>query len=110
MFHLALKTLPNDLLRAFKDFRSYKLVYRRYAGLYFIFCVDITDNSLAYLEIIHNFVEVLNEYFHNVCELDLVFNFYKVYTIVEEMFMAGEIRETSQAKTQKQLNMLLQLE
>ena len=23
-------------------------------------------------------IQVLNEYFHNVCELDLVFNFYKV--------------------------------
>lgn len=53
-------------------------MYRRYAGLYFCICVDITDNNLAYLEAIHNFVEVLNEYFHNVCELDLVFNFYKV--------------------------------
>ena len=38
----------------------------------------IIDNNLMYLEAIHNFVEVLNEYFHNVCELDLVFNFYKV--------------------------------
>jgi len=40
--------------------------------------VDVNDNNLCYLEAIHNFVEVLNEYFHNVCELDLVFNFYKV--------------------------------
>ena len=53
-------------------------MYRRYAGLYFCICVDVSDNNLAYLEAIHNFVEVLNEYFHNVCELDLVFNFYKV--------------------------------
>jgi AP-2 complex subunit sigma-1 len=53
-------------------------VYRRYAGLYFCICVDVNDNNLCYLEAIHNFVEVLNEYFHNVCELDLVFNFYKV--------------------------------
>ena len=60
------------------QFRNFKIVYRRYAGLYFCICVDITDNNLAYLEAIHNFVEVLNEYFHNVCELDLVFNFYKV--------------------------------
>jgi AP-2 complex subunit sigma-1 len=52
-------------------------VYRRYAGLYFCICVDVNDNNLCYLEAIHNFVEVLNEYFHNVCELDLVFNFYK---------------------------------
>ncbi|XP_040290255.1 AP-2 complex subunit sigma-like isoform X2 [Bufo bufo] len=59
---------------------------------------------------IHNFVEVLNEYFHNVCELDLVFNFYKVYTVVDEMFLAGEIRETSQTKVLKQLLMLQSLE
>lgn len=62
----------------FVEFRNFKIVYRRYAGLYFCICVDVGDNNLVYLEAIHNFVEVLNEYFHNVCELDLVFNFYKV--------------------------------
>ncbi|UYV74879.1 AP2S1 [Cordylochernes scorpioides] len=61
----------------FVEFRNFKIVYRRYAGLYFCICVDVSDNNLAHLEAIHNFVEVLNEYFHNVCELDLVFNFYK---------------------------------
>merc|ERR1712071_87158 len=81
-----------------------------YAGLYFCICVDINDNNLCYLEAIHNFVEVLNEYFHNVCELDLVFNFYKVYSVVDEMFLAGEIRETSQTKVLKQLLMLGSLE
>uniref|UniRef100_A0A8C6ZM01 AP-2 complex subunit sigma n=1 Tax=Nothoprocta perdicaria TaxID=30464 RepID=A0A8C6ZM01_NOTPE len=91
-------------------FRNFKIIYRRYAGLYFCICVDVTDNNLAYLEAIHNFVEVLNEYFHNVCELDLVFNFYKVYTVVDEMFLAGEIRETSQTKVLKQLLMLQALE
>ena len=40
--------------------------------------MDLEDNNLGYLEAIHNFVEVLNEFFSNVCELDLVFNFYKV--------------------------------
>merc|ERR1711894_659469 len=82
----------------FVEFRSFKIIYRRYAGLYFCICVDVSDNNLFYLEAIHNFVEVLNDYFRNVCELDLVFNFYKVYTIVDEMFLAGELRETSQTK------------
>ena len=54
--------------------------------------------------------QVLNEYFHNVCELDLVFNFYKVYSVVDEMFLAGEIRETSQTKVLKQLTNLSQLD
>ena len=40
--------------------------------------MDANDNELAYLEAIHFFVEVLDQFFGNVCELDLVFNFYKV--------------------------------
>ena len=62
----------------FVEFRgSSKIVYRRYAGLFFCACVDANDNELAYLEAIHFFVEVLDQFFGNVCELDLVFNFYK---------------------------------
>lgn len=59
-------------------------MYRRYAGLFFCVCVDANDNELAYLEAIHFFVEVLDSFFGNVCELDLVFNFYKVRWNVEE--------------------------
>ena len=40
------------------QFRNFKIVYRRYAGLYFCICVDVQDNNLYYLEAIHNFVEV----------------------------------------------------
>jgi len=79
----------------FLEFRTHKVVYRRYAGLYFCVCVDPTDNELACLEAIHLFVEVLDAYFGNVCELDLVFNFYKVFSILDEVFLAGEIMETS---------------
>ena len=55
-----------------------KIVYRRYAGLFFCACVDVNDNGLAYLEAIHLFVEVLDQFFGNVCELDLVFHFDEV--------------------------------
>jgi len=57
------------------------VIYRRYAGLFFSVCVDITDNELAYLESIHLFVEILDHFFSNVCELDLVFNFHKVLNL-----------------------------
>lgn len=60
------------------QFKAYKIVYRRYAGLFFSMCVDVADNELMALEAIHLFVEVLDHYFENVCELDLVFNFHKV--------------------------------
>eukprot|EP01064_Diplonema_japonicum_P031757 TRINITY_DN5780_c0_g1_i1.p1 TRINITY_DN5780_c0_g1~~TRINITY_DN5780_c0_g1_i1.p1 ORF type:complete len:166 (+),score=31.92 TRINITY_DN5780_c0_g1_i1:72-500(+) len=79
----------------FIEWRKYKIVYRRYAGLYFSFCIDLNDNDLAYLENIHLLVEVLDHYFGNVCELDLVFNFHKVYMAIDELFLAGEVQETS---------------
>ena len=45
------------------QFRNHKLVYRRYAGLFFSFCVDANDNELVWLEGIHLFVEVLGAFF-----------------------------------------------
>jgi hypothetical protein len=75
----------------FVEFRQNKIVYRRYAGLFFCACVDANDNELAYLEAIHFFVEVLDSFFGNVCELDLVFNFYKVRGFSQPgMKMSGE--------------------
>ncbi|TPX35431.1 glutaminyl-tRNA synthase (glutamine-hydrolysing) [Synchytrium microbalum] len=94
----------------FVEFRNYKIVYRRYAGLFFCFCVDTNDNELAYLEAIHFFVEVLDSFFKNVCELDLVFNFYKVYAILDEVFLAGEIQETNKTLILNRLDFLDKLE
>merc|ERR1739848_264385 len=50
----------------FVEYQGNKIVYRRYAGLYFSLCVDSTDNELVCLEIIHLFVEILDHYFSNV--------------------------------------------
>ena len=79
----------------FIEWREYKIIYRRYAGLFFSLCVDTNDNELAYLESIHLFVELLDKFFGNVCELDLVFNFHKVLSLVDEFYLAGEIQETA---------------
>lgn len=94
----------------FVEFRNNKIVYRRYAGLFFCACVDTNDNELAFLEAIHFFVEVLDAFFGNVCELDLVFNFYKVYAILDEVFLAGEIEETSKQVVLTRLEHLDKLE
>ncbi|KAH8048002.1 hypothetical protein JL722_12791 [Aureococcus anophagefferens] len=53
--------------------------------------VDSEDNELITLEMIHLFVEVLDRYFGNVCELDIIFNFHKAYYILDELFIAGEL-------------------
>lgn len=70
-------------------------MYRRYASLYFVAGIDSEDNELITLEIIHQFVEALDKYFGNVCELDLIFNFHKAYFILDELLLAGELQEPS---------------
>jgi len=62
----------------FLDYKEYKIVYKRYASLYFITIVDKDQNELIVLELMQSFVEILDKYFGNVCELDLIFNFHKV--------------------------------
>ena len=58
---------------SFLEHRQYKVIYRRYASLYFIIGLDVDSdiNELALLEFIHNMVETLDKYFENVCELDV---------------------------------------
>ncbi|KAG5493967.1 hypothetical protein JKF63_01799 [Porcisia hertigi] len=79
----------------FVSYTDIKLVYRRYAGLFFILGIDQEDNDLMYVELIHLLVEVLDMFFKDVCELDLVFNFHKVFMIMDEMIVGGEIQEVS---------------
>lgn len=79
----------------FLDWRDTKVVYKRYASLYFVAGIEAEDNELITLEIIHHFVEVLDRYFGNVCELDLIFNFHKAYFMLDEMLLAGELQEPS---------------
>lgn len=90
----------------FIEFKTYKIVYRKYAGLYFSFVVDTNDNDLCYLESIHLFVEMLDKSFESVCELDLVFGFHKLYAIIDELYLGGEIQETSKFVMMEHLKVL----
>eukprot|EP00347_Sterkiella_histriomuscorum_P020124 403339016 len=102
-------TLEGELIRkclsrtenqcSFLEHRQYKVIYRRYASLYFIIGIDIDDdiNELSFLEFIHNLVETLDKYFENVCELDIMFNIEKAHFIMDEMVMSGYILETNKA-------------
>ena len=51
-----------------------------------MFGIDTDDNELASMELIHLFVETLDRYFGSVCELDVVYNFYKVYINFKRFF------------------------
>ena len=56
---------------------------------------DLNENELTTMEFIHHYVECLDKYFGNVCELDIIFNFQKAYYILEEILLAGYMQESS---------------
>jgi AP-2 complex subunit sigma-1 len=94
----------------FIEYKNYKLIYRRYAALFFTIAVDTGDNELAYLESIHLFVELLDAYFSNVRELDIIYNFNTVYNILDEYLLAGEVAETSKKEILERVRQLEKLE
>ena len=55
-------------------------------------------------------MELLDSYFSNVCELDIVFNFNRVYMILDEYILAGEIEETSKKEILDRVKVLEELE
>ncbi|XP_040583730.1 AP-3 complex subunit sigma-2 isoform X2 [Lepeophtheirus salmonis] len=74
---------------------DFKLIYRHYATLYFVFCVDSSESELGILDLIQVFVETLDKCFENVCELDLIFHMDKVHFILNELVMGGMVLETN---------------
>ncbi|VDP46821.1 unnamed protein product [Echinostoma caproni] len=92
--------------------QDYRLIYRHYATLYFVFCVDSSESELGILDLIQVFVEALDKCFENVCELDLIFHVDKVHHILNELVLGGMVLEThineittryeEQAKLEKQ--------
>lgn len=81
-------------LSNFLEWGQYKIIYKRYASLYFITLCDKDENELIILEMIHHFVECLDRYFGSVCELDIIFNYHKAYYIIEEILSAGYVQES----------------
>ncbi|KAI9925534.1 RNA polymerase III-inhibiting protein maf1 [Aspergillus wentii] len=79
----------------FLEYKDSKVVYRRYASLFFIAGCASTDNELITLEVVHRYVEQMDKYYGNVCELDIIFNFQKAYFILDELLLAGEMQESS---------------
>ena len=77
------------------EWRNLQVVYKRYASLYLLLATSKTENELLTLELIHRYVEALDLYFGNVCELDIIYNFEKAHFILDEMIMGGDIIETS---------------
>ncbi|KAL9689626.1 hypothetical protein QQ045_010014 [Rhodiola kirilowii] len=87
-----------------------RLVYKHFATLYFVFVFDSSENELAMLDLIQVFVETLDKCFKNVCELDLVFNFCKIHTVLDEIILGGQVLETNSSEVMKAVDEISKLE
>ena len=81
-----------------------KLIYRHYATLYFVFCVDTNESDLGILDLIQVLVEALDRVFENVCELDLIFHSDRVHYVIDEIIVGGIVIETNITAIMKSLN------
>mmetsp|Transcript_8000 Transcript_8000/g.11852 ORF Transcript_8000/g.11852 Transcript_8000/m.11852 type:complete len:157 (-) Transcript_8000:1182-1652(-) len=79
----------------FVEWKDVKLVYKRYASLYAVVAIDPDDNELITLDMLHLYVETLDRYFGNVCELDIIFNFHRAYYILDEILLGGELQDSN---------------
>ncbi|KAL7082722.1 hypothetical protein ACP275_14G119400 [Erythranthe tilingii] len=62
------------------------------------------------LDLMQVFVETLDKCFSNVCELDVVFNFSKVHTILDEIILGGQVLETSSSEVVKAVEEISKME
>lgn len=106
----------SELQCSFLEYRGYKVVYRRYASLFFIIGTkaDIDagpkgenkENELGMLEFIHTLVETMDKWAGSICELDIMYQLEQVHFLLDEMVMNGYIIETNRMNVLKPIDLL----
>lgn len=118
----------SELQCSFIEYRGYKVIYRRYASLFFIVgttpqqpgseietgngpqsssgIYENTTNELGMLEFIHTLVETMDKWAGSICELDIMYQLEQVHFLVDEMVMDGFIYETNKANVLRPLDLL----
>mmetsp|Transcript_10941 Transcript_10941/g.16411 ORF Transcript_10941/g.16411 Transcript_10941/m.16411 type:complete len:166 (-) Transcript_10941:184-681(-) len=110
----------SELQCSFLEYRGFKVIYRRYASLFFIVgCSmqnnklsdavgDSTDdvNELGMLEFIHTLVETMDKWAGSICELDIMYQLEQVHFILDEMVMNGFIVDTNKINILRPLDLV----
>jgi len=103
----------SELQCSFLEYRGYKVIYRRYASLFFIVgtTADVggeenTENELGLLEFIHTLVETMDKWAGSICELDIMYQLEQVHYLVDEMVMNGYIVETNKSNILRPLDLM----
>jgi len=97
---------------SFLSYRGFKVIYRRYASLFFICGCRLQENSdddvneLAMLEFIHNLVETMDKWAGSICELDIMYQLEQVHFILNEMVVGGYIVDTNKANVLRPIDLM----
>jgi len=98
---------------SFVEYRGYKVVYRRYASLFFIVGTKLSkdgddnpENELGLLEFIHNLVETMDKWAGSICELDIMYQLEQVHFLLDEMVMNGFIVESNKMNVLRPLDLM----
>ncbi|CAB9496791.1 AP-1 complex subunit sigma [Seminavis robusta] len=103
----------SELQCSFLEYRGYKVIYRRYASLFFIVGTkpdlgqpENNENELGMLEFIHALVETMDRWAGSICELDIMYQLEQVHFLLDEMVQNGYITETSKGNILKPLDLM----
>lgn len=92
------------------EYKDSKLIYRRYASLFFVAGIENNDNELLSLEVIHRYVEQMDKSFVNVSELDIIYDFERALSILDQLVINGELIESSKSTVLSSMAQQHQLE
>eukprot|EP00540_Astrosyne_radiata_P019192 CAMPEP_0116845448 /NCGR_PEP_ID=MMETSP0418-20121206/13272_1 /TAXON_ID=1158023 /ORGANISM="Astrosyne radiata, Strain 13vi08-1A" /LENGTH=160 /DNA_ID=CAMNT_0004476559 /DNA_START=89 /DNA_END=571 /DNA_ORIENTATION=+ len=106
----------SELQCSFLEYRGYKVIYRRYASLFFIVGTkpdldapkgsENAENELGMLEFIHTLVETMDKWAGSICELDIMYQLEQVHFLLDEMVMNGYIVETNKSNVLRPLDLM----
>ena len=106
----------SELQCSFLEYRGFKVIYRRYASLFFIVGTkaDIdagkgaenNENEMGMLEFIHSLVETMDKWAGSICELDIMYQLEEVHFLLDEMVMNGFIMETNKTNILRPIDLL----
>ena len=103
----------SELQCSFLEYRGYKVIYRRYASLFFIVGTkpdlgqtENNENELGMLEFIHALVETMDRWAGSICELDIMYQLEQVHFLLDEMVQNGYIVETNKANILRPIDLM----
>lgn len=116
----------SELQCSFLEYRGFKVIYRRYASLFFIVgtkadfdvrqltgksrggdkSVENYENELGMLEFIHTLVETMDRWAGSICELDIMYQLEQVHFLLDEMVMNGYVAETNKSNVLRPIDLM----